>query len=170
MAKRPKAQSYQEMLEKAAEASMQEARMVLPGIQALFGFQLIATFSPGFYELPTDERHLHFAAVVLVTLSIAMIMAPTAYHRIVEQGSVSLFFVRLISLMIAAAMVPLMIALCLDVYLIGALVLSARWAAAVIAGALLLVFAALWFVFPFVVRSGRLLMTGAPEPWRPPED
>lgn len=32
----------------AAEYLLDECRMVLPGIQALFGFQLISFFSPGF--------------------------------------------------------------------------------------------------------------------------
>jgi hypothetical protein len=39
-------------LSKAAEYVLDECRMVLPGIQALFGFQLIAVFSPGFREEP----------------------------------------------------------------------------------------------------------------------
>ena len=34
--------------------------MVLPGIQALFGFQLMAVFSPGFWErLDSSEQRLH---------------------------------------------------------------------------------------------------------------
>jgi hypothetical protein len=170
MAKRPKEHTFEERLEKTAQSAMREARMILPGILALFGFQLIAMFNQGFYELPSDEQRLHFAALVLVTLSIAMVMAPASYYRIVEKGSVSLFFVRLISLMLAAAMVPLMLALCLEVYLAGILILQARWASAIISGALLLVFVVLWFAFPLVVRSGRLLLTGTGEPWRPPGD
>jgi hypothetical protein len=92
-----------------------------------------------------------------VTLAIAMIMAPAAYHRIVEQGSVSQFFVSFLSWMIAAAMVPLMVALCLEVFLIGVIILVDRAAAATIASALLLVFAGLWFAFPFGMRIQRRL-------------
>ena len=36
--------------------------MVLPGIQALFGFQLIAVFNERFKELTEDERLIHFSA------------------------------------------------------------------------------------------------------------
>lgn len=32
----------------ALQQTLDEARMVLPGVQALFGFQLIAVFSDGF--------------------------------------------------------------------------------------------------------------------------
>ena len=34
-----------ERVEKMAQEAIEEARMVLPGIQALFGFQLIAVFN-----------------------------------------------------------------------------------------------------------------------------
>jgi hypothetical protein len=46
-------------LSKAAEYLLDECRMVLPGIQALFGFQLIAVFNTGFDErLTSSERQL----------------------------------------------------------------------------------------------------------------
>ena len=126
--------------------------MVLPGIQTLFGFQLIAGFNQGFRQLPPLEQHLHYTALILTALAIAVIMAPAAYHRIVEQGSVSLFFVRLISWMIAVAMVPLAVALGLEVYVIGTVILGGRVAGAVIAGGLVAVFAVLWFAFPLAMR------------------
>ena len=141
-------------LDRTAEAAIEEARMVLPGIQALFGFQLIACFNAGFRELPQLEQYIHYVAIILVTLSIAIIMTPAAYHRMVELGSVSMFFIRLISALIAVAMVPLMIALCLDLYVIGRIILSAEWSGAV-AGALFLIVAALWFAFPFLMRIRR---------------
>jgi hypothetical protein len=89
-------------------------------------------------------------------VAIAIIMTPAAYHRIVEQGSVSLFFVRLISWMIAAAMVPLMIALSFEVYVVGIVILKTRMLSAGIAGALVVLLASLWFGFPFVMRYRHL--------------
>ena len=80
-------------------------------------------------------------------------MTPAAYHRIVEQGSVSLFFVRLISWMIAIAMVPLAIALGLEIYVVGTVILEARLTSALVAIGLVVIFAALWFAFPFAMRK-----------------
>ena len=105
--------------ERAARATIEEARIVTPGIQALFGFQLVAAFSERFRQLGSVEQELHFAALVLVALSLALIMTPAAYHRIAEPSSFSRFFVKLASRLIAVAMVPLMLALCLEVYIIG---------------------------------------------------
>jgi hypothetical protein len=110
-----------ERTEKMAMATIEEARMVVPGIQALFGFQLIAVFNEAFRRLEPFEQSLHFVALVLVALAIAIIMTPAAYNRLVERGSLSDLFVRLASWLVAAAMLPLMIALCVEVYMDGPL-------------------------------------------------
>ena len=127
--------------------------MVLPGIQALFGFQLIAAFNETFRQLEPLEQTLHFGALILVALAIAIIMTPAAYHRLVERGSVSDFFVRLASWLVAAAMLPLMIALCIEVYLLGRIILHQEWICVVVAVFLLIVFSGLWFFFPFAMRQ-----------------
>jgi hypothetical protein len=69
-------------LSKAAEYLLDECRMVLPGIQALFGFQLVAVFNQGFAEkLSTAEQRLHLLAIGLVVVAVAIIMTPAALHR-----------------------------------------------------------------------------------------
>ena len=46
-------------LSEAAQYLLDECRMVLPGIQALFGFQLIVVFNSGFdQKLSATEQHL----------------------------------------------------------------------------------------------------------------
>ena len=63
--------------DKIGREAIEEARMVLlPGIQALFGFQLIAVFIERFKELTEDEQLIHFSATVLVTIAIVLIMTP----------------------------------------------------------------------------------------------
>ncbi len=146
--KKPK----EEPAEKMAMAAIEEARMVLPGIQALFGFQLIAAFNERFQQLGEGEQIVHFIALVLVALSVAIIMTPAAYHRLAERGSMSEFFVRLASSLIAIAMLPLMIALCLEVYLLSRVILHQQWISIAVASFLLIVFTVLWYVFPFMMR------------------
>jgi hypothetical protein len=49
--------------------------MVLPGIQALFGFQLIAVFRQEFGDtLSIGEQRLHVVAIALSVVAIAIIM------------------------------------------------------------------------------------------------
>src|SRR5439155_12636614 len=67
-------------------ATIDEARVVLPGIQALFGFQFVAIFNTSFQELADQEKYLHLAALLLVAIAVALIMAPAAYHRLAHRG------------------------------------------------------------------------------------
>ena len=139
--------------EKIAQEAIDEARMVLPGIQALFGFQLIAIFNQKFETLSDFDQRLHFLALLFISLSIALIIIPAAYHRQVEPGTVSKFFVSLASVLIAVAMLPLMMGLCLEVYLVGDIILHDMRSSAIIAIVLFVIFVALWYGFPFVMSS-----------------
>jgi len=142
-----------ESLHQEAQQTIEEARMVLPGIQALFGFQLMAVFNNRFQELTPYEQQIHFSSILLVVISIALIMTPAAYHRLVGRGTVSRVFIDLSSTLIASAMIPLMSAIVLEVLLVGRLILGSGWASIAVAGFTFTMFVLLWFVFPFVKRN-----------------
>jgi hypothetical protein len=109
-------------------------------------------FNESFHRLDAAHQYLHFAAIVLIAISIGL-MAPAAYHRQVEPGSVSRFFVQLASWLIMAAMVPLMFSICIEVYILGHMVLANGVLSLLISGALLAGFILGWFVFPYLARS-----------------
>jgi hypothetical protein len=128
---------------------LEEARMVLPGIQALFGFQLIAVFNQRFStDLPQAEQVIHLVALLLTAVSAALIMTPAAYHRQAERGQLSAYFIDLASRLITLAMAPLMLGISLDAFVVARLILKDVAAAAIVALGLLCLFSALWFVFP----------------------
>jgi hypothetical protein len=141
-----------EELDKRAQNAIEEARMVLPGIQALFGFQLIAVFNQRFTQIPMQQQMLHYVALLLIAVAIGLIMAPAAYHRIVEEHSVSRFFIQLASVMIAISMLPLLTAISFEIYILGHLVLDNDQASFWIAMAVAAFLATLWYVFPFLAR------------------
>ena len=123
--------------------------MVLPGIQALFGFQLIAVFNEGFSKKLTEGmQRLHLAAIVLNCVAIALIMAPAAYQRQTSPRAVSDDFIRLASRMLVGSMFPLAASISLEIFLVGSIVLGTGWAVAIAAAALIL-FLGLWFVLPW---------------------
>jgi hypothetical protein len=65
---------HRESLEDEATHATDEARMVLPGVQALLGFQLIAVFNQRFTELGGHKQLLHLAAFLLIALATGLIM------------------------------------------------------------------------------------------------
>ena len=143
-------------LTKAADMLIEECRMVLPGVQALFGFQLIAVFSERFDKaLSAAEKLLHLGSIGLVGLAIALIMTPAAYHRVTAPDRISAHFIRLSTRLLMAGMPLLMVALTIDAYLVGRLV-GGTTVAAVTAALLLAAFICLWIVLPVASRLLRL--------------
>jgi hypothetical protein len=139
-------------LEQETTTIIEETRMILPGIQAVFGFQLIAIFNNGFHDLKPGEKLLHLGALLMVAIAIALIMTPAGYHRIAERGIVSRRFVVIASRLLAMAMLPLMLGLSADLFVVSRLILNDVPPSAGIAGAFLILFAGLWYLFPWVER------------------
>jgi uncharacterized protein DUF6328 len=131
-------------LEEETRTVIEEARMILPGIQAFFGFQLIAVFNNRFQELTHTEQVLHLIALLLLAVSIALIMTPAAYHRIAERGMVSRRFVELASRFLECAMFPLMLSITVDLFLLTRLILNNSALSTVVAVGAILMFFGLW--------------------------
>src|SRR3989442_8738326 len=114
-------------LSKAAEYLLDECRMVLPGIQALFGFQLIAVFNSAFQEkLGASEQHLHLLAIGSVALAVAIIMTPAALHRQKGPYEVTDTFVQVSSRLLLWSMVPLALSISIDFYLVSRIIVGGR--------------------------------------------
>ncbi len=140
-------------LEKTVSHLLEECRMVLPGIQAIFGFQLIAVFNNGFSEkLSQHERCAHLASVGLIVLAIACLLAPAAYHRIAETRSISNTFVSLASWLLSFGLFFLMLGICVDFFLIARIILQTVIPAAVVTGSAVVLLGGMWFIFPLYRR------------------
>jgi uncharacterized membrane-anchored protein len=145
-------QTHRETLEEEATHATDEARMLLPGVQAVLGFQLIAVFNQRFVQFSPAEQVLHLAAFLLLALAMGLIMTPAAYHRQAERGKVTRRFVNLSSLLLTLAMMPLIAGVCIDAYLIARLILDERTLPAIIAGFVAVVLAGLWYGLPVIGR------------------
>ena len=123
--------------------------MILPGTQTLFGFQLIVVFNARFQELLSPlEQHVHLMATLLVALATAMLIAPAAYHRQAEPESISHSFVQLSNRLLRWSLIPLMIAICADLYLVALVVTRHQVVSLATALGALAVFAGLWVILP----------------------
>ena len=129
-----------------------EARMVLPGAQALLGFQFIAMLMESFEKLPDTSKYVHLVSLFLLALSIILLMTPAAYHRLVEEGEETERFHRFASRMLVAAMIPLALGLCGDLYVVTNKVTESSAGSVVAAILMLLFFYGLWFGYTLYRR------------------
>jgi hypothetical protein len=135
-------------LAKAAEYLLVECRTIVPGIQALFGFQLVSVFSQRFDEqLSSVEQQLHLIAIILVVVAMALIMTPAAYHREMGGREVTSTFLTVSTKLVVASMIPLALALCIDFYLVARVILN-NFVVPILAVTLFIIFITLWFVLP----------------------
>ena len=61
---------------------LNELRVALPGVQVLFAFLLAVPFTQRFAQVTELQKSVYFASVVLTAIATALLIAPTAYHRL----------------------------------------------------------------------------------------
>jgi Family of unknown function (DUF6328) len=61
---------------------LQELRVATLGVQVLFGFLLGLPFTSRFGTLHSWQRWLYVATLMLASISIVLLVAPVAYHRL----------------------------------------------------------------------------------------
>ncbi|HMF56346.1 MAG TPA: DUF6328 family protein [Pyrinomonadaceae bacterium] len=127
------------------EQVLTECRVVLPGAQALMGFQFATFLQQAFEKLPQSSKTVHVISLCLMALSVILLMAPAAYHRIVEEGEDTEHFHSIASRLLIAAMVPLALGMSGDFFIVVRKVTESTTGAIVASLALLLIFYGLWF-------------------------
>lgn len=134
---------------------MTEARVVLPGAQAMLGFQFITFFENSFEDLPLYVRAVHLGCASLIALTVVLLMTPAAFHRVAEGGEESERLVRIAGRCVVGAMLPLAMGISGDFFVI-IMKITHDLAIAIPAGAVtLLVFLSLWFGYTYLRRRRR---------------
>jgi len=135
------------------EHMLTESRVLLPGAQALFGFQLTVLLTAQFDKLAQSSKLVHAVALCSIAIAIILLMAPAALHRITFGGQNTERFHRMGSLFVIAAAVPLAFGISADIYVAIAKALSSATIGAAAACALAALLAVLWFVQPLALRQ-----------------
>jgi Family of unknown function (DUF6328) len=138
-------------LDQKIDQMLTEARVILPGAQAMLGFQLAIVLTRAFEQLPSELRLVHAASLGLVALAVILLMAPAAYHRIVYAGEDTPDMHRVGSVLVTAATVPLAGGIAGDVYVVITKIAGAE--VGLIGGAIAAVLLfGLWYAFPLAAR------------------
>jgi len=84
MAERPSGREESEdaRLDRNLGELLQELRVALPGVQVLFAFLLAVPFQNHFTEISPFEEKVYFFTLLCTALSAALLIAPSAYHRL----------------------------------------------------------------------------------------
>jgi hypothetical protein len=129
-----------------------EARVVLPGAQAMLGFQFVVTMMKSFSELPDFVRNVHFMALGVTALAITLLITPAAVHRITFRGLDAERVHDIGSLLVTVAMIPLAFGLSADFFVASFKMLEDARAAGLAAAVVLAGLLALWYALPLCLR------------------
>ena len=131
---------------------LQELRVALPGVQVLFAFLLTVPFSQNFSKLNEGQQKLYYGVLIATTLATALLIAPTAHHRLLfRQGDKE----HLVTISNRYAIVGLGV---LGTAIGGALFLIGDYlygtaTTVIVTGAVGSVFVTVWYVLPLYRRS-----------------
>ncbi|HYZ28571.1 MAG TPA: DUF6328 family protein [Thermoleophilaceae bacterium] len=121
-----------------------ELRVVGTGVQVLFAFLLIVPFSAGFHELARGERYLYLAILLTTAASSALLIAPTALHRLIFRQGDKPYLIATANRMAIAGIVCLGAAMCGILALLSGHLFG--WVAgAIVAACAVCFFGFLWF-------------------------
>jgi Family of unknown function (DUF6328) len=156
-----------ERLDRNLGELLQELRVALPGVQVLFAFLLAVPFQRNFNSITDFQRTAYFATLLCTAISAALLISPSAYHRLTfhyQQKGPLVFVANRLAIVglgfLALAMTGTLV-LITDI-------LYGTAATIVVGVAAVAMFAGLWYVLP-LRRRGRLRRrTGEPGPLRGP--
>lgn len=130
---------------------LQELRVALPGVQVLFAFLLAVPFQQGFDQTTPFQRNVYFGTLMLTAISTALLIAPTAYHRMTFRHKRKDALVVLGNRMALAGLASLGLAMTGAILLVTDYLFRAS-TAALAAGFAVLMFSVLWYLIPGLAR------------------
>jgi hypothetical protein len=131
---------------------LNELRVALPGVQVLFAFLLTVPFSQRFSIVTESQKLVYFVAVLCAAAATALLIAPTAYHRVqFREGDKEQLLkvsnrLALAGLFFLAVSIGCVVFFITDVLFSGVIVVVASVGNAIL-------FALLWFVLPVYRRA-----------------
>ena len=145
-------ESHSEKVNRELIELLNELRVALPGVQVLFAFLLAVPFAQGFADTTDFQQDLFFATLLSTAVASALLIAPSAYHRINFRESDKEQMLKTSNGLALGGLFFLALSI------IGAVVLIADFiygstAAVVSASIGAVLFATLWFVLPIVRRD-----------------
>jgi hypothetical protein len=132
-----------------------EARVILPGAQALLGFQLIVMMTPTFSELPHSTQITHLIALACVLAAVLLLIAPAAVHRIAFGGRDDPEAYDVGATLLTCTLAPLALGISCDFYVAMTRTLTSERAARAYAATTLVFLMSLWYLVPLILKRSQ---------------
>jgi hypothetical protein len=131
---------------------LNELRVILPGVQFLFAFLLTVPFSQRFSALDGLETGVFFVTLLCTAIATALLMAPSAQHRVLWREGVRERRLELANTITIVGLVFLVPAMVGAVFVVSDFVFGLG-AAVVVTLLLAFFFAVIWFALPLRYRG-----------------
>jgi hypothetical protein len=145
-------ETEEERLDRNLGELLQELRVALPGVQVLFAFLLAVPFQQNFTEITSFEKGVYFATLLCTAISAALLIAPSAYHRLTFHYQHKYQLVFLANRFAIAGLSFLALAMTGAIVLITDVLFASTAATAVTGGLAISVFVVLWCLLPLRQR------------------
>ena len=120
-------------IDRKLKTALDETRLLILGVQILLGFEFQCAFQDRFDRLADGAKQLNLAALGLIVLSVAILIAPSMQHRIVEAGQSTARLILTTNRLASAALMPLTVGLALSAFVVVQLTLGSAAGIAVAA-------------------------------------
>jgi Family of unknown function (DUF6328) len=144
-----------ERLDRELIELLNELRVALPGVQVLFGFLLAVPFTQRFEQVTLTERRVFFATFLCTAIATALLIAPSAQHRILWRAHDKEALLRRANALAIAGTVFLAGAVTGAVWVVTGLIYNEA-PTAVVTAATAGLFAWVWFAAPLIRRARKL--------------
>jgi len=131
---------------------LNELRVALPGVQVLFAFLLTVALSQRFVDVTPTQKTLYYVAVLCAAAATALLIAPSAFHRIQFREGDKEWILRISNRLAVAGLFFLACAVCCVLYVISDFVLGGLITLVSTLGSVAL-FSLLWFVLPLLRKA-----------------
>jgi hypothetical protein len=143
-----------ERLDRELIELLNELRVVMPGVQVLFGFLLTVPFQQRFDAVTDFQKYVYFVTLLLTAASAAFLMGPSAFHRLTFRHGQKPYLIHLGTRQTIAGLVLLAVAMNGALLLLADVLFGTTTVVIVIACTGVL-FTWLWFGLPLWRRSTR---------------
>ena len=144
-------ESRQERNRRNLSDLLQELRVAGLGVQVLFGFLLSLPFTVRFRSLDHAERGLYMASLFFAALSIALLVAPVAFHRWVFRLHEKELLLRAANAMVLAGLGTVALSIGSSVLLVMSFI-AVGWITAIVVTCTFVTFLVLWYAVPILSR------------------